>query len=173
MNTEQELIDAGYQLTTNTFHSGIGEGKVYAKSLPNEGTFDDRNVEGGFHYEYFSVSPNGDVAPYSLNANVKEADVETSTDMNQVGEAVSSDADKIEVSETDDSSADKAIAVEADAETTAAEVEAMIDHEVTQEDLDENVELVEAGVKVGDVIKLPAKEEEADVESENKPEASV
>lgn len=63
-DSEKELIEAGFILTPNAFHDGIGNtGKVYAKS------FEDEDKEGR-HYEYFSVDSNGVVAPYVLAKNV-------------------------------------------------------------------------------------------------------
>ena len=62
---EQALQDAGFVLTPNIFNSPAGAGKVYAKSFENSAPFTDANVEGGLHYEYFSVDPQGVVAPWN------------------------------------------------------------------------------------------------------------
>ncbi len=46
-------------------------------------------------------------------------------------------------------------------ETPVEDAKEAVDHEVTQEDLDTNPDLVEAGVKVGDTIQVPKKEDTA------------
>ena len=69
MNNEQELLDLGYVLTNQVAHTGIGDGKVYAKSFDNVAPFDEKNVEGGKHYDYWQVDPNGVVSTFAAQAS--------------------------------------------------------------------------------------------------------
>lgn len=70
MNTEQQLVDAGFVQTPEVAHTGTGHGKVYAKSFDNVVPFDEKNPEGGKHFDYYVVNPDGTVAPYGSNAGV-------------------------------------------------------------------------------------------------------
>lgn len=70
MDNEQALIDAGFIITPNIYFSGKGNGKVYGKSFDNYAPFTDANVEGGKHYEYYSVDTDGTVAPWHAQINV-------------------------------------------------------------------------------------------------------
>ena len=62
--SEQELLDAVFSQTPEVFHSGKGNGKIYAKSVENVAPFDEKNTEGGKHYESYSVDPDGVVAEF-------------------------------------------------------------------------------------------------------------
>ena len=76
---EQALEDAGYILTPNIFHSGKGNGKIYAKSFDNVAPFTNQNPEGGKHYEHYSVDVDGTVAEWKPSVNFVATSEDTST----------------------------------------------------------------------------------------------
>ena len=59
MNTERELLDAGFTLTPQNAHTGLGDGKIYEK------------IDNGIRV-YFVVNPDGLVAPFNPHLGVYE-----------------------------------------------------------------------------------------------------
>ena len=59
MNTEQELLDAGFTLTPQVAHTGTGDGKIYEK------------IDNGIRV-YFVVNPDGLVASFNPHVGVIE-----------------------------------------------------------------------------------------------------